>query len=105
MKNSLFAQELAKNDILLYNQNRQQGVGNIIASLYLGKKVFIRSDVTTYQSLHNTGFEIFDTLQIPAMNFQELIATYDNTNNKQKALMFFDDNNLKQLWDKIFTDE
>ena len=56
MKNSLFAQELAKNDILLYNQNRQQGVER-------------------------------------------------DTNNKQKALMFFDDNNLKQLWDKIFTDE
>ena len=35
-------------DIAIFNHDRQQALGNILALLYLGKKVFIKSDITPW---------------------------------------------------------
>lgn len=45
-------------DIAIMNHNRQQGVGNILALLYLGKKVFLKENITTYEAFKNLGLEI-----------------------------------------------
>ena len=42
-----YAEHLKNTDILILNQNRQQGVGNIRCNLYLGNKVFIKEEITT----------------------------------------------------------
>ena len=99
-----YAQELANNDILILNQNRQQGLGNTIASLYLGKKVFIRHDVTTYSELMDFGFHINDTMAIKSMDFNSFIVQHDNE-NKAVAAQCYNDNYIKQLWNIIFADK
>ena len=53
-----YAQHLAQNDILILNQNRQQGLGNILASLYMGQKVFIRKEVSVNGYLNNQDIKI-----------------------------------------------
>jgi hypothetical protein len=62
---------LANNDILILYQNRQQGGGNAVISLQLGKKLFIRSDVTTTQYFQNNKIKIFDSSKIKDMSFSE----------------------------------
>lgn len=51
---------LSKIDIAAFNHKRQQGMGNIITLLGLGKKVFIRSDITPWATLKNKGLTIYD---------------------------------------------
>lgn len=43
---------LAKVDIAIFNHKRQRGLGNITTLLGLGKKVYIREEITTYYSMY-----------------------------------------------------
>jgi hypothetical protein len=99
-----YAKYLAQNDILILNQNRQQGIGNCFSNLALGSKVFIRSEITTYNHFNSKGIKVFDTNEIKNINFEDFVS-YDaqiKQNNMQKSLMFFDDKYLKSLWEKVF---
>lgn len=102
-----YAQLLSQNDILVLNQPRQQGLGNSFATLALGKKLFIKSDVTTYNHFNSRGIKVYDTYQIANMNFDDFIL-YDNVtkqSNVEKVAVFFTDDYLKSLWAKIFEED
>ncbi|WP_347255927.1 TDP-N-acetylfucosamine:lipid II N-acetylfucosaminyltransferase [Brachymonas denitrificans] len=55
---------LAGIDIAIFNHRRQQGMGNIISLLGLGKTVYIRSDTTSWQTLTSMGLILGDTLNL-----------------------------------------
>ena len=100
-----YTQYLAQNDILILNQNRQQGVGNTNASIALGKKVYIRSDVSTYNKLKEFGIQVCDTKTIHNMNFDEFTRNNYMEINKKNALKFFDDEYKALLWKAVFDAE
>lgn len=52
---------LSKIDIAIFNHRRQQAVGNIVALLGMGKKVYLRSDVTTWGLLEKSGARAYDS--------------------------------------------
>lgn len=92
---------LAENDILIFNQDRSQGVGNTIASLYLGKKIFIRQEISTATRLENEGFFIYDTNSIKDLSFEEFIANPHSEQNKISARKCFDEDLIKSQWQVI----
>lgn len=47
-------------DVAVFNHERQQAMGNIIILLGLGKKVFMRSDVSSWEVLAQRGVRLFD---------------------------------------------
>lgn len=47
-------------DIAVFNHNRQQGVGNIISLLGMGKTIYMSSEVTSWASLRDMGLQLFD---------------------------------------------
>ncbi|MBK5477883.1 TDP-N-acetylfucosamine:lipid II N-acetylfucosaminyltransferase [Pseudomonas sp. TH21] len=51
---------LSKVDIAIFNHRRQQAMGNTISLLGMGKKVFIRSDVTPWRLFVSQGLIIGD---------------------------------------------
>lgn len=51
---------LATIDIAIFNHNRQQGMGNITSLLGLGKKVYLRSSISTWDALRSRGLQIYD---------------------------------------------
>ena len=55
---------LVEIDIAIFAHRRQQGMGNAITLLGLGKKVYMRSDVTPWAMFNGLGVKIFDLLQI-----------------------------------------
>lgn len=57
-----YLQMLAGIDIAIFNHRRQQGMGNIIALLGMGKTVCIRSDTTSWKTLTDMGLRLGDTL-------------------------------------------
>lgn len=65
---------LAKIDIAIFNHKRQQAIGSITTLLGLGKKVYIREDITTWQ------FCIDHDLRVYSVNgdFKDLFEDMDN---------------------------
>lgn len=55
---------LGRIDIAVFAHKRQQGMGNTITLLGLGKKVYMRSDVTPWATFDGIGVKIFDLLNI-----------------------------------------
>lgn len=51
---------LGKIDIAVFNHKRQQAMGNTITLLGLGKKVFMRSDVTQWGFFKSHGIAVYD---------------------------------------------
>lgn len=58
-------------DVLVFNHNRQEGVGTINSALLLGKKVFLHRDVSTYSHLAANGIELHDSSTIGSLDFAE----------------------------------
>lgn len=82
-----YAKLLNSVDIGFFNHYRQQGVGNILALLYLEKSVFINRNVTTYHSLQNMNINLleindikkFDSLiELLKLNKEKTSANKDN---------------------------
>lgn len=99
-----YAQHIKNIDILVLNQQRQQGVGNIRCNLYLGHKVFIRGEITTFQGFKNSGFKIFDSNKIKDINFEEFISfNEENKQNNCKLLKcYFDDSEILSTWKYLY---
>lgn len=91
-------------DIAVYNNNRQQATGNIEILGYLGKKIYVRSDIATWgHYVDRDGCRFFDTTLIPSLNFEEfcVMNREDIDYNEQYFLKIWDNNYLKKLWDEV----
>lgn len=95
---------IQQNDIFVLNQNRQQGVGNAIAALALGKKLYIKSNITTYSHLSSLGIRVFDSNRISEESFEEFISYDDRIkqSNINHVKMLYDDEYKKNKWEQIF---
>lgn len=93
-----YIQHLASNDILILNQDRQQGCGNAITSFYLGVKVFIKSTTTPYQTYRHTGIAVYDALKIKAMTFSEFIDKSGLSQNKSLAERLYNEKHWALHW-------
>ncbi len=51
---------LAKIDIAFFNHNRQQAVGNIWTLIGLGKKIYIKNNITTWDTITKKGVKVFN---------------------------------------------
>lgn len=101
-----YTEWLSKNDIYILSQDRQQGLGNSFASLALGVKLYIKSDVTTYNHFNSRGIKVFDTYDIDSISYEDLIDYDPKIREKNMELVrcFFDDSYLKKCWDPVFND-
>jgi len=80
----VYAEALATVDIALMNHKRQQGLGNILALMYLGKKVFLRTTTTSYSFLMRNNCTVFGLETIKEMDFatfREPVPDYIKTRN------------------------
>ncbi len=90
---------LAEIDIAIFNHNRQQAMGNIITLLGLGKKVYIRDDITTwdfFKKLQITVFSSNKNINLEPININV------SKENIQKIKNHFGEENLKKQLFSIF---
>lgn len=90
-------------DICIMNHNRQQAMGNIIAVLYLGKKVYIRSGYPHYEFLTQEDITIYDTKDIPNQSFKQFIHMDSEKKVKNCELIkaLYNKDVCIQSWKKI----
>ena len=87
-------------DIAIFNHNRQQAMGNITTLLGLGKKVYMRTDITSYSYLNDLGINIYDT-----NNFE--LTKLSETNKEENIKIvkeYFSKETLIKQWEHIIND-
>lgn len=89
---------LSKIDIAIYAHKRQQGMGNIITLMGLGRKVFIRNDITPWYFFKNLGVEVYDFNTIDI----NLICDKIKQKNMRYIKNYFSEKNYVSQLKKIF---
>ena len=85
---------LGEIDIAIFAHNRQQAMGNTITLLGLGKKVYMRSDVTPWKLFEEIDVKVFDVNDITLDSIDEKVKI---DNQKIIKNYFSEENYLKQL--------
>lgn len=95
---------LSKIDIAVFNNNRQQALGNIRALAYLGSKIYIRNDTTMWNDFISDGYKINEMNDLKNENFEEFIQKNNNTIdlNSNLAEDTFNQNRIAKKWEDIF---
>ena len=99
MGNSEYIKLLSKIDIGIFPANRQQGMGNLIPLLGLGKKIYLDKNLTSYNEFARLKIRIFD---IEDINLKE-ISSEDKKKNMAIIKKTFSEANLIKQWKSIFT--
>lgn len=94
-----YVEFLSEIDIAIFNHERQQGMGNIITLLGLGKKMFIRDDITSWDALKNLSLNIYDTNDLSSLLALDETAL---VKNRQVVKNFFSQGELLKQWKIIF---
>ncbi|WP_148581875.1 TDP-N-acetylfucosamine:lipid II N-acetylfucosaminyltransferase [Alkalibaculum bacchi] len=95
---------LSKIDVAIFNHKRQQALGNITTLLGLGKKVYIREDITTCQFCLDHHLKVFSLNE----NFDDLFEkmnTREIQMNIENVKRQFSEEKLIDDWKKIFKDD
>ncbi len=91
---SEYLELLSNIDVAIFYHDRQQAMGNTINLLGMGKKVFIRRDVTQWSFFEDIGVRIFD---IKDLNIEPLNRSISARNYKIISEYFSEENYLYQL--------
>ena len=89
---------LSSIDIVVFNHDRQQGMGTLIQMLALGKKVFIDFSTSPKPFFDTLGITVYDVLNIDLKNMDEEIKKANGQRDKD----FFSEEILKVQWQNIF---
>jgi len=95
-----YATYLASLDVLVFFHDRQQGLGNLFPMLMMGKKVFLKSTTTTYRYLHDLGVVIYDSFEIPSLDFITFASCREEDKQKNKNIISHElaEENLVRQW-------
>lgn len=93
-------------DVAIFNHRIQEGVGNLLALLYLGKAVFIRSDSPLWEFLSSLGVIVYDTVELINGKVEKISSILNNERisirNKEIIKEHFSEKNCVKLWNDFF---
>lgn len=86
-------------DIVIFNHNRQEAMGVTISLLGMGKTIYMNSNTSSYKSLQERGFKIFDIELIKKEGFS---VTKDISDNYKLIDRYYSYDVLRDSWKLIF---
>lgn len=99
-----YAELLSTIDIAVYAHDRQQATGNIEILSFYGAKMYIKSNISTWEHyVTRDGRKFFDYFSIANQSFDEFVyfSNEDSENNKLYFSKIWDENYIKSLWDTM----
>ena len=95
---------LSQVDVAIMNNIIHQALGNILALLYLGKKLYINPKSTTYSFLNRLGFKIYSTEDLDNRTLEEMMTFTDEYKSSNKCLIkyYFNEENARKNMETIF---
>lgn len=102
LKPEEYSKIIANVDIAIFNHQRQQALGNIIGLLYLGKKVYIRSDITPWDYFDKLGVKLYNTIELKNTSFDNLINFNESIGQANRKIVSkeFSEEHCVELWNK-----
>ncbi|WP_232503793.1 TDP-N-acetylfucosamine:lipid II N-acetylfucosaminyltransferase [Thermotoga profunda] len=99
-----YAKILTSVDVAVFAHRRQQALGNILALLYAGKKVYVRSDISTWKFLGRLGIIVFDTIKLLSGEDRNLFEYDEKIGQKNRAIIKreLSEERCAQSWKSIF---
>lgn len=91
-------------DIAIFNHIRQQALGNIIALIGMGKKVYLNSESPIYKDFIRYGFKIFDIHSINSNEKLLKLKGDDSIKNHELYKSHFGLKNYNSNWSKIYSE-
>lgn len=98
MSSDQYIDYLSTIDIAIFNHRRQQGMGNIISLLGMGKKVYLRKDVTSWSVFEKQGVKLYDISCLEMDRIEDFVAT----ENRKLIQANFSSLKLKEGLKQIF---
>ncbi len=95
---------LSKIDVAIFNHHRQQAIGNITTLLGLGKKVYIRDDITTWEFCEAHGLKV-ENLCESLKNIDKPLSEEEKESNIHLVKKHFSQEKLMLDWEKIFDEK
>ncbi len=92
---------LGKIDIVIFGHKRQQALGNSIILLGLGKKVYMRNDITPWQFFNDISVKVYNSENIN-LNLLDKSTKEKNTKCIKK---YFSEKRLVEQLKKLFEDK
>ncbi len=91
-------------DVAIFNNNRQQGMGNIEEMLRQGKKVYLRVSTPMWNWYKEKGYEIFDIKDLNKISFDcfKDFALENATKNVEIDMAYRKNKIAVQLWQDVF---
>lgn len=105
MDKKMYYEYIAKSCVAVFNNNRQQAMGNINAALGLGCKVYIRSDAPMWEEYYKKRkYEVFKVEDIDSMTFDEFVRISDEqiAANQKRYIKSSDYNVFVKQWTDVF---
>lgn len=75
-----YSELLCNVDISIYGSARQNGLGNILRSLYMGNKVYLSNKNPLYRFFRDQGIDVFETEKIKDQSYEEFISPSNSCN-------------------------
>lgn len=99
-----YQQFLSNVDIMICNHRRQQAWGNLLVMLKHGKKIFIRSGISTEEVFTEYGLKFFLTDDIESMSFSSFVDFPESEAKQNDTILtkMFSNETLFSLWDNLF---
>lgn len=86
----------------IFPANRQNGIGNIMYLVYLGKKVFVAPENGILGYLKEEGVRIFELNDMTSCSILEPLTKEEIERNRSIVEQQCSDESFKQRWDKVF---
>lgn len=104
MKNTEYIRLLSTMNVGIFNNDRQQAMGNIYLLFYLGKKVFIRNDTTMWNELEQHYYlRSVEEIENESLEFICSLRESERKHNMEEASLRYDIHKVKAHWQKIFS--
>lgn len=98
---------LAKVEVAVFNNDRQQAMGNIIKLLSMGCKVYMRNGTSMWKAYKRQGFSVYNIDDINSENFSSFISFSEDeaSQNKKAYLKTIDPVAIYNAWKRVFEDK
>jgi hypothetical protein len=96
-----YLEYLGEIDIVIFAHKRQQALGNSIILLGLGKKVYMRNDITPWQFFADISVKVYNIENIDL----NLLSKFTKEDNIQNIKAYFSEKRLVEQLKKLFEDK
>ena len=97
---------LTRIDVAIMNHDIQEGIGTIVTLVALGAKIYMRTNISSYDFFTKRGIKIFDIDDIKNIDSVSEFVFFDNAtriNNREAVIREFSEFAWIKTWERIFT--